>query len=445
MSSDIIIIMFESIVHFFASPTMLTTLKVVYYTSFFWVPAMLLAVTWDLWVQYRRALFFAKQETVLLEIKLPKEIFKSPKAMEFCIDAMHSTLKEANWYEKYWKGQVRDSYSLEIVSIDGSVHFFIWCKKGDKGKIEANLYSQYPGIELFEVSDYTLPMVYNAELNSMWVTEFKLGEADYFPIKTYIDYGMDKDPDEEYKIDPMTPLVEFLGSLSRGNQAWIQIIIRAHVAEEKDPEKTFSKWKIWKTWKMEDKWDFMKKKDIKWKESATTEIENILKKAKGEVGPDGKIIPGSTRFLTEDEQEKIKALGRSTSKKGFDTGIRLMYIAEKEVFALNNLGGLIGGIMHFNSSMNYFKLAGTSSPKYQHLLLAWKDRSKKLLDSEKQNFLEAYKRRAYFYKPYKREKIFVLNTEELATLFHLPGGVLSTPTFSRIESRKSEAPSNLPI
>ena len=437
--------MFEAFFQLFGSDSFLMVFKVLYYFSFVFVPLVLITTLWDLWVQYRRALFFEKQSYILLEIKLPKDIFKSPRAMEFCLDSLHSTLKEANWYEKYWKGQVRDSYSLEIVSIDGTVHFYIWARKGDKNKIEANLYSQYPGIEIYEVPDYTLPVVYNPDINSMWMTEFKLSKPDAFPIKTYIDYGMEKDPKEEFKIDPMTPLIEFLGSLPRGNQAWIQIIIRAHKAEEKDPGKTLKTWKIWETWKMEDKWDFLEKKDFMWKEAATKEIETLIEKGKGTKGDDGKIIPGSTRFLTEDEQSTIKALGRSISKKGFDTGIRLIYMAPNDIFSMNNLGGLVGGIMHFNSSMNGFALTGTTSPKYKHLLLAWKDRSKKLLDGEKQNFLDAYKRRAYFYKPYNRAKFFVLNTEELATLFHLPGGVSTTPTFTRIESRKGEAPANLPV
>lgn len=437
--------MFEPYAQLFRNSSFLLTLRMLYYVSFVFIPLVLIIILWDLWVQYRRALFFIKQKYVLLEIKLPREIFKSPKAMEFCIDSLWSILKEKNWYEKYWRGQVRDSFSLEIVSIDGAVHFYIRGRQGDKNKIEANLYSQYPGIEIFEVPDYTLPTTYDPEVNGMWMTEFKLNKADAFPIKTYIDYGMEKDPEEEFKIDPMTPLIEFLGSVVWGNQIWIQIIIRAHIAEQRDPDKTFTKWKIWETWKLEDIWDFQKKKDFMWKESAEEEIEKIIKKGKGEIGEDGRIIPGSTRFLTEDEQNTIKALGRSISKKGFDTGLRVIYMAPKEIFDPNNIGGITAGIMHFNSSMNGFSLTGTLSSKYKLFWLAWKDRSSKKINAEKYEFLEAYKRREYFYKPHKREKYFVLNTEELATLFHLPGGVSATPTFARIESRKSEAPSNLPV
>ena len=376
---------------------------------------------------------------------MPKEIFKSPKAMEFCISGMSQTGLEKNWFEKYWKGQTRVSTSLEIVSIDGVVHFFIWTRKGHKNQIEANLYSQYPGIEIYEVPDYTLPFTYNPETQSFWASEFKLAKPDAFPIKTYIDYGLDKDPKEEYKIDPMTPLIEFLGSLPRGNQVWLQMIIRAHKAEEKDRKKTFRTWKVWASWKLKDVWDFMEKKDYKWKEGAQEEIEKIIAGAKGEKDKDGKVVPATGRQLTEVEKETVSALGRSISKPGFDVGMRLIYTAPKDVFVIQNLAGIIGGITHFNSHLNGFAPTNGSEEFRKHFLLSWVKRSDKTRNQERQDMLDAYKRRAYFYKPYKREVTFVLNSEELATIFHMPGGVSATPTFERVESRKVNAPANLPI
>lgn len=421
------------------------TFKALYYSSIVWAPAIIIAIAWDLWVQYVRALFFAKQTYVLLEIKLPKEIFKSPRAMEFCIAGMYQTGLEKNWFEKYWKGQVRAEFSLEIISIDGVVHFFIRGKKGHKNQIEANLYSQYPGVEIHEVPDYTLPFTYNPETQSFWGSEFKLTKPDAFPIKTYVDYGMDKDPKEEFKIDPMTPMIEFLGSLPRGNQVWIQMIIRAHKAEEKDPKKTFTKWKIWSSWQIKDVWDFMEKKDFKWKEGGQKAIDDIIAGAKGEKDKEDKIIPGTGRQLTEVERETISALARSVSKPGFDVGMRLIYTAPKEIFVIQNLAGIIGGITHFNSHLNGFAPTNGSEEFYKHFLLSWKKRTAKARDAERQDMLDAYKRRAYFYKPFKREVSFVLNAEELATIFHMPGGVSATPTFERVESRKVNAPSNLPI
>jgi hypothetical protein len=77
----------------------------------------------------------------------------------------------------------------------------------------------------------------------------------------------------------------------------------------------------------------------------------------------------------------------------------------------------------------------------------------------KKDFFADYKRRTYFreskkinphfFLPFlnKMQKYndFILSTEELATIFHLPSTVIGTPTFKRAESKKGEAPSNLPF
>ncbi|KKP85697.1 MAG: hypothetical protein UR88_C0010G0019 [Candidatus Nomurabacteria bacterium GW2011_GWA1_35_8] len=39
----------------------------------------------------------------------------------------------------------------------------------------------------------------------------------------------------------------------------------------------------------------------------------------------------------------------------------------------------------------------------------------------------------------------VMNTEELATLWHFPGQILKVPTLERIESKEASPPTNLPI
>lgn len=417
--------MFAPYAYIIQNKNFILTFKFLGYMAYFFVPLFIGIILWELWIQYKRAKFFAEQKYILLEIKLPREIFKSPKAAEFFINGLSQGVGEGNWYEMYWHGRVRPWFSLEIVSIDGGVHFFIWTRKGYKNQIEANIYSQYPGIEVFEVPDYTLPVSYDPTQNVIFGTEFELTREDVFPIKTYVDYGMDKDPKEEYKIDPLTPLIEFLGNLDRGMQMWIQIIIRQHKAEHKDPV----------TGKMVDK---------RWKNDAQVQIDKILKAVKGETGPDGKIIPGTGRPLSDVERETIKALDRSVSKTGFDVGMRAIYFAPKEVFNGNLIGGMIGGITHFNSHMNGFKPARISAERLKHFLLLWKKRSDKVRNAERQEMFDAYKKRAWFYKPHKRPH-FVLNTEELATLFHFPGGVSTTPTFARVDSRKAEAPPNIPV
>lgn len=427
------------------NPYLFLSIKVLYDTSFIWLPIIIVYILVDMWINYVRSLFLSTQTFIVLEVKVPKDVFKSPKAAEFFITGLYKTGDEGDWFEKFWQGKTRPWFSLEIAAINGAVHFFIWTNKKHRAQIEANIYSQYPGVEIHEVPDYTLDFNYDPQVNSIYVTEFKLTKEDVFPIKTYVDYGMDKDPKEEYKIDPLTPLIEFIGSLSRDQQVWYQIVVRAHKAEDKDPDKNWSDAKIWKTFNPADIWDRWEKKDLKWAKDAQAQIDKIIEKAKGEKDKDGKIIPGTGRQLTDVEKDTINALGRSISKNGYDVGIRAIYTAPKDVFSPNNIGGIIGSITHFNSHLNGFKPTNGSEERYKNFFLLWIKRSDKKRNKERQEILDAYKRRSFFFKPHKRKDIFVLNAEELATIYHFPGSVSGTPTFTRIESRKAEAPSNIPV
>lgn len=428
----------------FSSDNFLLVFKFLYWTSFIWLPLAVIIIVVELWVRYVQAYFLAKQNHVLLEVKLPKDVFKSPHAAEFFINSMFQTGGEKNWFERYWNGSVRPWFSLEIAAINGFVHFFIWTRVGFRNLIESNIYSQYPGVEIYEVPDYSLDINYDPERYSMWASEFDLTKEDAFPIKTYIDYGMDRDPKEEYKIDPMTPLIEYFGTVPRDSQAWVQILLRAHKAEEKDPDKSWSNAKLFKTFKPSDIWDRWEKKDIRWKEMAKKKVNEIVEGAKGEKGPDGKFLPGTGRQLTETEKETISALNRSVSKNGYDVGIRAVYVAPKDSFSPTYIGGIIKSITHFNSHLNGFRPARDVEDRYSNFFLLWKMRPAKKIHEEKSDLLDKFKRRAYFHKPNKSPH-FILNSEEIATLYHFPGGVSGTPSFARVESRKSEPPSNIPV
>jgi hypothetical protein len=48
-------------------------------------------------------------------------------------------------------------------------------------------------------------------------------------------------------------------------------------------------------------------------------------------------------------------------------------------------------------------------------------------------------------KAYVHHKTYVLNVEELATLWHFPGQIMKVPSLERIESKEASPPTNLPI
>ncbi len=386
-----------------------------------WLPVFLVYILWHKWLKYVRTKFANKQNHKLLEIKLPNEIKKTPLAMELFLTHLNQTGGEGNWYAKYILGKSRAEFSLEIVSFEGQVKFFIYTREIWKDLIEAQIYAQYPDVEITEVPNYTSFIKFDPKVLSSWGTEFKLTKEDFYPIKTYIDYDMEaKGVKEEEKIDPITPIIEFLGSIGKGQQIWLQIIIKAHKSERRKKLTWAERWKD-KIWSDTENWRDQSKDAIK---------ELIEEATKTEEGT----MP---RMMTKGEGNVIAAIERSTSKLSFDCNIRGMYFAEKDEFKPINIPSLVGTFKQFNSNeLNGFKSTNVVDYGYP-----WSDFRKIRQNRNTIKMFNEYKRRSFSddYAP------FVLNTEELATVFHFPGGVSSTPTFARLLSKKAEAPFNIPI
>jgi hypothetical protein len=385
-------------------------------------------ILWPLWVNYVRSKNFLTKKYTVLEIKLPKDTFKSPLAMEVFLQSLHNTA-DGSMFAQFWKGETRPWYSLEIASVEGRIKFFIWTEDARKGGVISALYSQFPGVEVHENGDYTKSVHFDSKTMKLWAAEFMFTKKDPYPIKTYVDYGLDKDPKEEFKVDPLLPLIEFLGSVGPNQQIWMQIPIRAHKKEQRKAGHWF-------------------KKTDAWQDEAKELVNEILirdAKTKASKGaPDPETGFTKSAIISKGEQVIIEALERSVTKLAFDAGIRFVYIAKKEFFNTPfGVGGVIGNMKQFNTEhLNGFKPNG--DVWHNRLGDPWKDYKDIRRNRFSNEALAMYKRRSFFYTPYEGKPL-VLNTEELATIYHFPGSVAATPTLERIPSKKAEAPSNLPM
>jgi hypothetical protein len=388
-----------------------------------WLPFLLVGGAWIIWVVLKRSEFIASQNHVLLEIKPPRNLVKTPLAMEAVFAGMHLSPGESTWYKKYILGMVRPWWSLEVASFEGQVHFFIWTRESFRRIVEAQIYAQYPGVQIVEASDYTRLITAVPEDWGIWGCDFAHTAEDPLPIKTYVEYGLDKVQKEPEQTDPLANLIEFMGSMKKGENLWLQFIIRVHKGEKYN--------KLNK-----------KGKTYTWKDEADKLIEEI-RHATRDTYTDpatGEERPGFPN-PTKGQSEKIAAIERNVSKLSFDVGVRGIYLA-KDKFDPIVIAGLTGIFKQFSSEgWNGFKSSGwmTEFDDYP-----WEIGASKLKKKYCQWIIEAYRRRQFFYDPFKKDGM-VMSTEELATIFHIPSRAVETPSLGRIQSATSEAPSNLPI
>jgi hypothetical protein len=394
---------------------------IIFKTAIWWYPFLIVYILSNVYLLYIRAKWIKNLKWALLEIKVPKEISKSPRAMEVILSQMHSAT-EGSLIEQYINGRVRSWFSLEMASFEGNVHFYIRCEAKFRKQVESQIYSQYPGVEVVEAEDYAYKVPYGIP-DSGWDffgMEFKLAKPDVYPIKTYVDYGLDKDPKEEFKIDPMTAVLEFLGSLGPGEQAWMQIGIIAARDRYHKPGTLFG--------------------TQSWKDVGKEEVKKILESG-ARKNEKGETVSFGAFALSPGEHEKLEAVERSMSKYGFETAYRVLYLARKENFIGTNIGRLINCNKQYGSeNLNGFKFGLFTSFDYP-----WQDFRGLRLAARKKKMFENYRRRAYFFPPATETPVFVLNTEEIATIYHFPGLVATTPTLERIPSKKAEPPPNLPV
>lgn len=413
------------------------TFSFVYYTYPLWLPILLGKLFIEMWLQYIRFDFLRKNPGVLLEVRIPQVIEKTVRSMELLMMALYET-GSVEYNETYWDGKIRPWWSFEIASFGGELHFYIWCLPKYRNVLESEVYGQYPTVELVQVDDYTRKKVYDPPKNFMWGTYFVLSKPDAYPIMTYVDYGLDKETEEEFKVDPLSATLEYLGSMKKGEEVWIQILAQAYKRRGLKEGHLF--------------------KERDWIADAQTEVNKIMKRdpktksSRSQTETGFPIIP----TLTEWEKKQVEAIERSVNKRAFWCTIRLCYHAEPEAFHLRgpSVSGLLGTFRKpFNSNLlNGFSLGWytdirdpTKDILFLFGLKNWA--MGKFIPAYSRLMIDAFRRRSFFYAPYRnwQSKPYILTAEELATIYHFPGKIVTTPTLERIPSKKVEPPANLPI
>lgn len=341
-------------------------------------------------------------EWVFLEIKPPKENLSSFYNAEQIYIQLHQLFDNWTPQEKYIEGKILFWLSLEIVSLGGTISFIIRIPKKHRELVEASFYANYQNIQITEVKDYLSNFEYDPDNKDyeMFANEFVLTQKSSFPIRTYREFISLKGPDASEKVvDPLGPLLEVFSRITPHEFYALQIIIRP-------------------------------KGDAEWKDEA----EKVIAGLYGE--KDYQQIDDITKL-------QIAAIKTKLGKPAFDTKIRFLHMGPSNVFDPDAKKLVLSPMKVFNSAnFNGFRL--TFAPKLNY-------RISKTLEAP---FIDRFvrKRKIALFNAFKGrstwigDPMFILNTEELATLYHFPiTGDTTVPSVETVDIKKIQPPSNLPI
>jgi len=407
-----------------------------------WKPFLFLYHWW------RVDCFLSKQKWVMFEIRLPKEVLKPIRAMEFVMASIHGVIfHPPDWWEKWIDGQIQLSINFEIVSLGGEPHFFVRIPVSYRDGVESAIYSQYPEAEIKEVDDYTKYVPQNIP-NKDWDlfgTDYKAMKDDHYPIRTYTKFETEHELKEEKRIDPMASLLEGFAKIKPGEQFWIQINAEPIAAD--DINHTFDEWMAAGE-KLRDKLA-RRPEAAQTSKSMIQEAAEILitgKTAETEKVEERDIIPPEMK-LTPGEREIITGLEEKMSKQIFGTNIRFIYLGKRDVWFKPNFRFAFSFFNEYTTlNLNMIQPIGKTLTKiHKHWFLPVN------LIRARRHYLRCRKIFRHYLKritPFfpKPGGVFVLNTEELASLFHFPGEAAAlAPGLARIEAKKRAKPPELPV
>ena len=357
-----------------------------------WLPivAVLVFLTWR---NYRKIEDFTPVESVLLVLEIPKTNDKKELAAEQLFASLHGILRDSR--ELRLSGGHQEHISFEIASVNGQIRFYVWVPRTLQSFVEGQIYSQYPTVQIHQADeDYT---GHQRDHEVAYSAELALTTDEFLPIRTF----------QSFEVDPLAGITGTLAKLeTTGEELWIQVLARP-IPDD-------------------------------WQHAADRYINNIKNGRQlslpglgggmqwliGIIGalwqpPEQGIGDAKTIELSDRDRTRISEAEKKATKLGYEVKIRLVYMGESQTNAKLRMQALVGTFKQFNSTnLNGFRAVKGAFGK---------------------EFIDKYRKRAFYGDG------FVLNIEELASVFHLPHTNVETPNIVWASAKTAEPPSKLPV
>jgi len=327
----------------------------------------------------------------LFLIKLPKEVKEEGTLedkknkiaiMEQFLTSL-TTLREKPSFKEIFYGQPYIALEIAVPYVGSEICFYLAAPKKYETFLEKQIYGFYPKAIVERIKDYN---IFNPEGYSSGGF-FKLEKRYILPLKTYRDL----------ETDPVESISNALSKIEeRGEGGTIQIVLKPASKE--------------------------------WNKAALSIIKRMnqgvsFKDAlKGKVPPKPK--PNEPQIqpkISPADEEVMKFLQTKASKMGFQVNIRLVFSAKTEERAEELLS-------HAEGAFNQFGAPNLNSLKFKKV----KGGALKKLCFN------------FSFRLFSGKEGIVLNSEEIASIFHFPLTQIGAPKLKWLKAKESVPPANLP-
>ncbi len=364
--------------------------------------ALLVFVFFYLWRRRLQSKQFLHHE--VFHIRLPRELEVAEKKttanqyLRETIGKMESVisyiggLRAQRGFVSWLKGR-SDIFSLEIVAHNGVINFFMITPVGWGGYLEKQIHALYPDAEIIRIKDYNIFGKASHISAGYLVTRHRF----FLPIKTYI----------KQDADPINSILNVMTKLGTGESLAIQYTIRsAHRAWHK---------KVKKIVRMAHKNSSL--------DSAlrSHKLLRALDSATSFSKKNNKNMNEPMKRLSAMEEEIVKGMEEKNSKAGLDVNIRIVASSPDKNNAEHHLNEAVSSFSQYNFYSYGNSFVDSPIRTYEHQTI-----------------------KAFIYRLFDERYACLLNTEELASLYHFPLSTAEMPNLDWLESKHGSAPVDLP-
>ena len=304
-------------------------------------------------------------------------------------------LKRDKGMSKWFFGR-NDHLSFEIVVKDAKISFYVAIPDRWKDFVEQQIHAQYPHAEISVEADYNL---FKPQSNIVGAYLF-LKNRSAFPLKTF----------KKLESDPLLAILNPLSKITENEGALVQYIIRPATPS----------WRRQGVHMIRDiregqKFEYVARRGAwmrslyKWKKVLFPKQKDASKQGLTE-----------QYHLTQMEEEMVKTMEEKISHGGLELTVRLISSGDSEAQARLNLENMANSFSQYNI-YRYGNSFGAAVPRNQNKII-----------------------RESIYRTPDEKRYMVINTEEMASLWHLPLPNTETPHINWLGARKAPPPVNMP-